>query len=83
MSGQRIERLAVVGQVRDQRRHAFEVERLQVDVEERIILRHEVRHDMTAGLAGTAGEHNSFGRHDLSRRVSPDEDSSYDNMAAR
>ena len=60
MGGQRVERLAVVGEVGDQRRDARQVERLQVDIEDGIAVGDQMRNGVPAGLAGSAGEHNAL-----------------------
>ncbi len=63
MGGERVERLAVVGEVGDQRRHALEVERLQVDIEDGIAMSDQMGNGVAAGLAGSAGEHDALAGH--------------------
>ncbi len=64
VSGQRVERLPAVGEIGDQRRHARNVQRLQIDVEDFIAVRDEMGDGVPAGLAGSAGEYNALARHD-------------------
>ena len=63
VGGQRVERLPAVCQVGDQGRHARQVERLQVDIEDGIAMGDEMGDRVTAGLAGSAREHNALARH--------------------
>ncbi len=51
MRGQRIERLAAVGEIGDQRIDAGQIERLQVDVEDMMALDQEMGHGVPPGLA--------------------------------
>ncbi len=62
--GQRVESLAAVGQVGDQRLHARQVERLQIDIEDGIAVGDEMRHGVAAGLARSPGEDDAFAGHE-------------------
>ena len=66
MGGERVERLAVVGEIGDQRGHAGQVERLQVDIEDGIAVGDQMRNGVAAGLAGSAGEYDALAGHGLS-----------------
>ena len=63
MGGEHMERLAVVGEIGDQGRHTLEVERLQVDIEDRIAVGNQMRNSVSPGLAGSAGEHDALAGH--------------------
>ena len=63
MGGQRVERLAAVGEVGDQRGDAEAVERLQIDIEDGIAVSDEMGNGVPAGLAGSAGEHDALAGH--------------------
>ncbi len=63
MGGERVERLTAVSQVGDQRRDARIVERLEIDIEDVVAVGDEMRHGVTAGLAGSAGEHDALAGH--------------------
>ena len=60
MGGQGVENLAAVGDVGDQRVDAGMIERLEIKVQDRIALGQQIRHGVTAGLAGAAGEDDAF-----------------------
>ena len=60
IAGQRVEHLAAVGDVGDQRAHLGVVERLGVEVQHLVALVDQILDDMPAGLAGAAGEHDSL-----------------------
>jgi len=56
MGGEGVEDLATVGDVGDQRVHVRMVERLEIDVQDLVALRQQMRHGMATGLAGATSE---------------------------
>ena len=58
---QRIEHLAGIGDVGDERPHLWIVERLLVEVQHLVAVLDEIFDDMAAGLAAAAGEHDALG----------------------
>ena len=63
MTGQRIERLAGLRQVGVKRVDAGQIERLEIDVEDRVPLGQQMGDRVAPGLAGPAGEDDAFGGH--------------------
>ena len=61
MHGERVECLAAVGDIGDERVHARTVERLQIDIEDVMALGFEPGNHMASGLAGAAGEDDALG----------------------
>ena len=60
MRGHSVEDLRLVIDIGDQRRDAGMVEGLEVDIEDAVALGEKVGHDVAAGLAGSAREHDTL-----------------------
>ena len=61
MSGERVEDLAALGEVDLEGVDVWVVERDEIEVEDLVTLGEEVWDDVTPGLAGSAGEYDTFG----------------------